>query len=154
MRRAVPEGNWARAYVVRVPENGEWRMAGPRTADGEAEAGASERVDQPRPLRVPRGGLLRGRDEAERRNQGDKRRVGPVMYDAQIRAIVPITVQIIAHELVASGVAATPSNRLRRRRMPGSPFGYGLVDDPLGDVHRDAAWYWRRLEANAPISPG
>ena len=75
-------------------------------------------------------GLLRGRDEAERRNQGDKRRVGPVMYDAQIRAIVPITVQIIAHELVASGVAATPSNRLRRRRMPGSPFGYGLVDDP------------------------
>lgn len=65
------------------------------------EARARERVG-----RWTAKGLLRGVDQAERRNQGDNRGVGPVMYGAQIRAIVPITVQIIAHELVASGVLA------------------------------------------------
>lgn len=39
-----------------------------------------------------------GREMANSRNQDDKRRVGAVMHDAQIRAIVPITVQIIVRE--------------------------------------------------------
>lgn len=47
----------------------------------------------------------------ERGNQGDNRGVDPVMYGAQIRAIVPITVQIIADELVASydSIESAPS---------------------------------------------
>lgn len=45
-----------------------------------------------------------GRDEGDPppRNQDDNRRVGAVMHDAQIRAIIPITVQIIVRELVAA----------------------------------------------------
>lgn len=38
------------------------------------------------------------RERANSRNQDDKRRVGAVMHDAQIRAIIPITVQIIVRE--------------------------------------------------------
>lgn len=37
-------------------------------------------------------------ERANSRNQDDKRRVGAVMHDAQIRAIIPITVQIIVRE--------------------------------------------------------
>lgn len=118
MRRAVPEGTGrARRTLYECR-----RIEAERQTEKRLQ-GASERVD---------GEVVTRRDEAERRNQGDKRRVGPVMYDAQIRAIVPITVQIIAHELVASGVAATPSNRLYPRRTDESwlSLGCGPVDDP------------------------
>lgn len=53
-----------------------------------------------------------GRDEGERdpRNQDDNRRVGAVMHDAQIRAIIPITVQIIVRELVAANASPPPKH--------------------------------------------
>lgn len=40
--------------------------------------------------------------ERNLRNQDDNRRVGTVIHDAQIRAIIPITVQIIVREPVAN----------------------------------------------------
>lgn len=53
-----------------------------------------------------------GRDEGEGdpRNQDDNRRVGAVMHDAQIRAIIPITVQIIVRELVAANASPPPKH--------------------------------------------
>lgn len=54
-----------------------------------------------------------GRDdggEGDPRNQDDNRRVGAVMHDAQIRAIIPITVQIIVRELVAANASPPPKH--------------------------------------------
>lgn len=39
----------------------------------------------------------------------------PVMYGAQIRAIVPITVRIIGDELVRGSVESAPTFRIRAR---------------------------------------
>lgn len=44
------------------------------------------------------------------RNQDDNRRVGAVMHDAQIRAIIPITVQIIVRGPVAGDAPPTPKH--------------------------------------------
>jgi len=58
-------------------------------------------------VEMPPGVERRDEGEGDPRNQDDNRRVGAVMHDAQIRAIIPITVQIIVRELVAANAFAS-----------------------------------------------
>jgi len=53
--------------------------------------------------------------EGNPRNQDDNRRVDTVMHDAQIRAIVPITVQIIVREPVAIDASSPPKHNCYAR---------------------------------------
>lgn len=58
-----------------------------------------------------------------------------MMYGAQIRAIVPITVQIIAHELVASGVLAESIESAPPASNAVVALVYDHVDHPhVGDT--------------------
>jgi len=64
---------------------------------------------------MPLGDEERDEGEGDSRNQDDNRRVGAVMHDAQIRAIIPITVQIIVRELVAVNASPPPKHNRHAR---------------------------------------
>jgi len=66
-------------------------------------------------VEMPLGDEERDEGEGDSRNQDDNRRVGAVMHDAQIRAIIPITVQIIVRELVAVNASPPPKHNRHAR---------------------------------------
>lgn len=99
MRRVVAErAGWARRTLLRLRGTVEWR--------GRANGGGwkGERVVGGKGVVTQRGATWRNVQ-----NQDDKRGVCPVMYGAQIRAIVPITVRIIGDELVRGSVESAPT---------------------------------------------
>lgn len=77
-------------------------------------------------------------DEGDPRNQDDNRRVGAMMHDAQIRAIIPITVQIIVRELVAANASPPPKHN-RAPCLTPNRNGHGSESISAGAARRGRA---------------